>query len=49
MPRNLSADAKTYTGPVVWLAEITQQDGAVRYYAEDEVKFGGNTYPSSVS
>ncbi len=44
MPRDLSAAAKTYTGPVVWLADITTGAGAAHYFAEDKVVFGGNTY-----
>ncbi|MFQ5817981.1 MAG: hypothetical protein ACE5H2_08510 [Terriglobia bacterium] len=43
MPRGLSVNAKTYTGPVVWLAEITTRT-ATHYFAEDEVNFAGQTY-----
>ncbi|HXE75312.1 MAG TPA: hypothetical protein VNN18_06735 [Candidatus Xenobia bacterium] len=44
MPRNLSAAAKTYTGPIVWLAQITTGAGATYYFAEDNVLFSGNLY-----
>ena len=44
MPRNLSTAAKAYTGPVVWLAEITTGGGAKHYFAEDKVVFGGKVY-----
>lgn len=46
MPRGVSSDAKSYTGPVTWLAEITPAvaGAATQYYAEDQVVFGGNTY-----
>ncbi len=44
MPRNLSAAANNYTGPILWLAEITTRKGNKHYFAEDRVLFGGNTY-----
>lgn len=46
MPRNLSAEARNYAGPIVWLAEISPPVPAAttHYFAEDEVKFGGQTY-----
>jgi len=44
MPRGLSADAKAYTGPLVWLAEITPPVGGTHYFGEDSVCFEGNTY-----
>ena len=43
MPRELSAAAKAYAGPVVWLAEITTPT-QTHYFADDEVPFGGQTY-----
>lgn len=43
MPRGLSTAAKPYTGPIVWLAEIATAT-ATHYFAEDEVRFAGNTY-----
>ncbi|MCH8990512.1 MAG: DUF2163 domain-containing protein, partial [Acidobacteria bacterium] len=44
MPRNLSAAANNYTGPILWLAEITTRKGNKHYFAEDRVLFGGITY-----
>ncbi len=44
MPRNLSAAAKSYRGPVMWLAEITTGTGAKYYFAEDRVVLEGNAY-----
>lgn len=44
MPRGLSAAAKNYSGPIVWLADITTRGGAKHYFAEDQVRFAGNDY-----
>lgn len=44
MPRNLSTAANNYTGPILWLAEITTRKGNKHYFAEDRVLFGGITY-----
>jgi hypothetical protein len=44
MPRNLSAAAKSFTGPMVWLADIATRTGVNHYFAEDQVSFGGNAY-----
>ena len=44
MPRNLSTAAKSYTGPVVWLAEITPRNGTAQYFATDAVTWQGNVY-----
>lgn len=44
MPRQLSTAAKTYIGPMLWLAEITTRNGVKHYFAEDQVNFGGNAY-----
>lgn len=44
MPRNLSAAANAYTGPMLWVAELTLRSGAKKYFAEDAVTVGGNSY-----
>lgn len=44
MPRNLSTAAKSYAGPVVWLAEITPRNGTVQYFATGAVAWQGNVY-----
>ena len=44
MARGLSAAIKDYTGPVVWLADLTLRSGAQHYFAEDAVSFGGQVY-----
>lgn len=44
MPRNLSAAAKFYSGPVTWRVDITTRKGAKHYFAEDARDFGGNAY-----
>lgn len=44
MARGLSAAIKSYTGPVVWLADLTLRSGAQHYFAEDAVSFGGQVY-----
>lgn len=44
MPRNLSDAAKNYTGPMVWLADITARSGALHHFAEDQVSFDGFSY-----
>lgn len=43
MARELSAAAKAYAGPVIWLAEIITPT-QTHYFADDEVPFGGQTY-----
>jgi len=43
MPRGLSAEAKAYAGPLIWLAEITTPT-QTHYFGDDEVKFAGQTY-----
>ncbi|MFQ5723597.1 MAG: hypothetical protein ACE5G6_03820 [Terriglobia bacterium] len=44
MPRNLSTAAKSYAGPMLWLAEVTTPSGATHYFAEDAVTVAGNPY-----
>ncbi len=46
MPRNLSSDAKNYSGPFVWLADITTPSGAPLYFwsGEREQVIAGKTY-----
>ncbi len=44
MPRNLSDAAKNYTGPMLWLADITTRGGVKHYFAEDQLSFAGNVY-----
>lgn len=44
MSRGLSAAAKTYKGPLVWLADITTRAGAAHFFATEAVSFGGNSY-----
>ncbi len=44
MPRNLSTAAKNYSGPMLWLADITARSGANHFFAEDAVSFAGNSY-----
>ena len=44
MPRNLSIAAKSYAGPIVWLADITLRDGSLRFFATEQVTYGGNSY-----
>jgi len=44
MPRGLSVAAKNYTGPMLWLADVTARLGTKSYFAEDQVSFAGNTY-----
>lgn len=44
MPRNLSTAATAYTGPMVWLADLTTRSGARHYFAEDTVTVAGQPY-----
>jgi len=44
MPRGLSQAALNYTGPMLWLADITTRAGNQHYFAEDQVSFAGNAY-----
>ncbi|MCI0402495.1 MAG: hypothetical protein L0212_03095 [Acidobacteria bacterium] len=44
MPRGLSAAAKSYQGPVTWLADITTRQGTMHHFGEDARAFGGNSY-----
>jgi len=43
-PRNLTANAHDYAGPVFWGAKVTLADGTVKYYAGDKLTFLGVTY-----
>jgi hypothetical protein len=44
MPRGRSAQALNYTGPMLWLADITTCSGAQYYFAEDQLSFAGQSY-----
>lgn len=44
MPRNLTANAHDYAGPVFWGTKVTLADGTVKYYAGDKLTFLGVTY-----
>src|SRR3972149_1298659 len=44
MPRNLSANAHDYAGPVFWGAKVTLADGSIHYFAGDSLTFLGVTY-----
>lgn len=44
MPRNLSTTAKAYTGPMLWLLELTTPAGNAYFFAEDAVNFAGQSY-----
>ena len=48
MPRNLSASAKAYTGPIAWLADITPPaaagSAAVYRFADQQGVFAGQSY-----
>ena len=44
MSRGLSAAAKAYTGPTVWLLDLTTPAGVNHYFATESLTFGGNTY-----
>ena len=44
MSRGLSTAAKAYTGPMVWLLDLTTPAGVSHYFATESLTFGGNTY-----
>lgn len=45
MPRNLSAAAKSYSGPIAWLADITPRRSATVYrFADQPGVFAGQSY-----
>lgn len=43
-PRNLTANAHDYAGPVFWGAKVTLADGSIHYFAGDSLTFLGVTY-----
>lgn len=44
MPRNLTVAAKNYSGPMLWLADVTLRSGAQHHFAEDQRTVAGVAY-----
>ncbi|MBI4461755.1 MAG: hypothetical protein HY653_02510 [Acidobacteria bacterium] len=44
MPRNISATAQDYEGPIYWSVKVTLASGAVHYFSEDSFTFLASAY-----